>query len=80
MLTFFLSLEQFLTPEKFAEILCEDLELSATRFVPLIAESIRNQVVDFEAIHEVELPPDSIRVVINVCSHLDDEKDHMLIV
>lgn len=58
--------EQFLTPEKFAEILCEDLELSVTRFVPLIAESIRNQVVDFEAIHEVELPPDSIRVVINL--------------
>ncbi|KAJ8661483.1 hypothetical protein O0I10_002749 [Lichtheimia ornata] len=58
--------EQFLTPEKFAEILCEDLELSVARFVPLIAESIRNQVVDFEAIHEVELPPDSIRVVINL--------------
>lgn len=36
------------------------------KFVPLIAESIRSQVVDFEAIHEVELPEDSVRVVINV--------------
>lgn len=69
-----------MTPEKFAEILCEDLELSVARFVPLIAESIRNQVVDFEAIHEVELPPDSIRVVINVCIHLFYflQKDHVL--
>lgn len=55
-----------MTPEKFAEILCEDLELPMDKFVPLIAESIRSQVVDFEAIHEVELPEDSVRVVINV--------------
>ncbi|KAI9275592.1 hypothetical protein BDA99DRAFT_191053 [Phascolomyces articulosus] len=58
--------EQFLAPEKFAEILCEDLELPAVKFVPLIAESIRNQVIDFESVHEVELPSESIRVVINL--------------
>ncbi|KAF7723118.1 SWI SNF, matrix associated, actin dependent regulator of chromatin, sub b, member 1 [Apophysomyces ossiformis] len=58
--------EQFLTPEKFAEILCEDLELPTFKFVPLIAESIRTQVLDFETIHEVELPAEGIRVVINL--------------
>ncbi|KAI7849457.1 hypothetical protein BDC45DRAFT_520416 [Circinella umbellata] len=58
--------EQFLAPEKFAEILCEDLELPPARFIQLIAESIRNQVIDFEAVHEVELPSESIRVIINL--------------
>ncbi|KAL0083902.1 hypothetical protein F4703DRAFT_1602739 [Phycomyces blakesleeanus] len=58
--------EQFLTPEKFAEILCEDLELPTVKFVPPIAESIRSQVLDFEAIHEIELPSENIRVVINL--------------
>lgn len=65
-LTCLFRVEQFLTPEKFAEILCEDLELPLDKFVPPIAESIRSQVLDFEAIHEVELPAESIRVVINV--------------
>jgi SNF5 / SMARCB1 / INI1 len=58
--------EQFLTPEKFGEILCEDLELPSFKFIPLIAESIRAQVMDFESIHEVEIPDDGMRVVINV--------------
>lgn len=47
-------------------MLCEDLDLPMSRFMATIAESIRQQVVDFEAVHEVELPPNSIRVVINV--------------
>ncbi|KAG2182828.1 hypothetical protein INT44_005809 [Umbelopsis vinacea] len=58
--------EQFLTPEKFGEILCEDLELPSFKFIPLIAESIRAQVMDFESIHEVEIPDDGMRVVINL--------------
>lgn len=60
-------LEQFLTPEMFAELLCEDLYLEPSKFVKPISESIRTQVVDFEAIHEYELPPNgSHRVEINV--------------
>lgn len=52
----FVTLEQFLTPEMFAEILCEDLQLEPHKFVKPISESIRAQVIDFEAIHEYELP------------------------
>ncbi|KAI8968586.1 hypothetical protein BDF20DRAFT_897180 [Mycotypha africana] len=48
--------EQYLTPEMFAELLCEDLRLDAYKFVKPISESIRAQVVDFEAINEYELP------------------------
>ncbi|CAM0142929.1 unnamed protein product [Umbelopsis sp. WA50703] len=58
--------EQFLTPEKFGEILCEDLELPIYKYAPRIAESIRAQVQDFESIHEVEIPDDGMRVVINL--------------
>lgn len=55
-----------MTPEKFGEILCEDLELPIYKYAPRIAESIRAQVQDFESIHEVEIPDDGMRVVINV--------------
>ncbi|KAI9315734.1 hypothetical protein BX666DRAFT_347045 [Dichotomocladium elegans] len=58
--------EQFLTPEKFAQMLCDDLSLPTSKFMPLIAESIRTQVVDFETVHLVELPAENIRVVINL--------------
>jgi hypothetical protein len=51
----------------FAELLCEDLLLEPSKFVKPISESIRTQVVDFEAIHEYELPPNgNHRVEIHV--------------
>lgn len=48
-------------------MLCQDIDLDANKFVPVIAESIRQQVIDFESVHEIELPMESqTRVVINV--------------
>ncbi|CAO3642801.1 unnamed protein product [Cunninghamella echinulata] len=59
--------EQFLTPEKFGEMLCQDIDLDPSRFVPLIAESIRQQVIDFESVHEIEIPMENqTSVVINL--------------
>lgn len=58
--------EQYLTPEKFAEMLCQDLDLSPFRFVQPIADSIRSQVLDFESISQVPLPLEYTRVIINV--------------
>lgn len=64
---FLLPLEQHLTPEMFAELLCEDLSLDPSKFVKPISESIRTQVIDFEAIYEYELPSNgNQRVEINV--------------
>ena len=37
-------LEQILTPEQFAEILCEDLDLNPVHFVSAIAQSMRQQI------------------------------------
>ncbi|XP_076472854.1 SWI/SNF-related matrix-associated actin-dependent regulator of chromatin subfamily B member 1-A-like [Babylonia areolata] len=36
--------EMMITPEQFAEILCDDLDLNTVLFVPAIAQSIRQQV------------------------------------
>ncbi|KAG2236058.1 hypothetical protein INT48_008152 [Thamnidium elegans] len=55
--------EQFLTPEKFGEMLCEDLDLSTHRFVQPIADSIRAQVLDFESFTQVQLPATYTRVL-----------------
>lgn len=39
--------ETLITPEQFAEVLCEDLQLPSASFVPLVARSIRDQVEDY---------------------------------
>nr|CAB3266382.1 SWI/SNF-related matrix-associated actin-dependent regulator of chromatin subfamily B member 1-A [Phallusia mammillata] len=39
--------EQLITPEMFAEVLCDDLDLNAITFVPLIAQAIRTQIEAF---------------------------------
>lgn len=55
-----------MTPEKFGEMLCDDLELPHSRFIQPIADSIRAQVLDFESFSEVKLPSENTRVVIKV--------------
>ena len=40
----FLSIETLMTPEQFAEILCDDLDLNPINFVPAVAQVIRSQV------------------------------------
>ncbi len=41
---FFFCIEQLITPEMFAEILCDDLDLNTMAFVPAIAQAIRQQL------------------------------------
>ena len=46
-----------MTPEQFAEVLCDDLDLNAVNFIPAIASTVKQQVRDFE---ERELWIDSV--------------------
>lgn len=39
--------ESIITPEQFAEVLCDDLELNTSTFIPAIAASIRQQIEAF---------------------------------
>jgi len=39
--------EQLITPEMFSEILCDDLDINPTTFVPLVSQAIRSQIEVF---------------------------------
>lgn len=39
--------ESVITPEQFAEVLCDDLDLNPLTFVPAIAQAIRQQLEAF---------------------------------
>lgn len=39
--------ESLITPEQFAELLCDDLELPIGPFVPAIAQSIKQQMEQY---------------------------------
>lgn len=63
--------ETLITPEMFAEILCDDLELPPTSFVPAIAGAIRQQL---EASSGLEAPqqPD-LRCVLKLNIHVGNQ-------
>lgn len=56
--------ETLITPEQFAEVLCDDLDLNPLTFVPAISQSIRQQVDAF--------PPDNLL--------LDDQFDQRVVI
>jgi len=62
--------EVLITPEQFAEILCDDLDLSPTQFVPSIAATIRQQC-EKEALDEEELAElTDTRIIIKLNIHI----------
>lgn len=61
--------ETLITPEQFAEILCDDLDLNPLLFVPAIAQSIRQQTNDFPSDALLEEVNDQ-RVVIKLNIHV----------
>ena len=56
-LNILISKEQLMTPEQYAEVLCEDLDLPPLSFVPAISESIRKQL---EAAPDTFDPPETL--------------------
>lgn len=57
--------EKLMTPEMFAEILCDDLDLSPLAFVPAIASAIRQQIESYPTDTILEEQTDQ-RVIIKV--------------
>lgn len=57
--------EKLMTPEMFAEILCDDLDLSPLAFVPAIASAIRQQIDSYPTDTILEEQTDQ-RVIIKV--------------
>lgn len=59
--------EQIITPEQFAEVLCDDLDLPTAAFVTAIAHSIRQQIESFSTDSLLEEQADQ-RVILKVRS------------
>lgn len=60
--------EKLMTPEMFAEILCDDLDLNPLAFVPAIASAIRQQIESYPTDSILEDQADQ-RVIIKVFIH-----------
>ncbi|XP_045171529.2 SWI/SNF-related matrix-associated actin-dependent regulator of chromatin subfamily B member 1-like isoform X2 [Mercenaria mercenaria] len=64
--------ETLITPEMFAEILCDDLDLNPVNFVPAIAQVIRSQLEQYqnEQPEPVEETPSDQRVILKLNIHV----------
>lgn len=65
-------LESLITPEQFAEVLCDDLDLNPLPFVPAIAQSIRQQIEAFNNDNILDEQHDQ-RVIIKVDYNNSDQ-------
>ncbi|VVC38190.1 Chromatin-remodeling complex component Sfh1/SNF5,SNF5/SMARCB1/INI1 [Cinara cedri] len=61
--------ESLITPEQFAEVLCDDLDLNPLPFVPAIAQSIRQQIEAFHNDNILDEQHDQ-RVIIKLNIHV----------
>lgn len=61
--------ECLITPEQFAEVLCDDLDLNPITFVPAIAQAIKQQVDAFPTDNILENQADQ-RVIIKLNIHV----------
>ncbi|KAL7053555.1 hypothetical protein AAHC03_026410 [Spirometra sp. Aus1] len=61
--------EQMITPEQFAEILCDDLDLNPISFVPAIAQAIRQQV-EAHSVENILVGQTDTRVIIRLNIHV----------
>ncbi|KAJ3111200.1 hypothetical protein HDU96_005900 [Phlyctochytrium bullatum] len=62
-----LKVERFMTPQKFVELLCEDLNLSVATYGPIITDSIKAQLQEHMVSYQSEVPPEEdMRISINL--------------
>lgn len=62
--------EKTTSPEQFAEVLCDDLDLPSSSFIPAIAQSIRQQIDAFPNETFMEDAPPDQRVVLKLNIHV----------
>lgn len=62
--------EKTITPEQFAEVLCDDLDLPSSTFVPAVSQSIRQQIEAFPSESFMDDGPADQRVVLKVLAIL----------
>ena len=62
------TVEVLITPEQFAQVLCEDLDLHAGTFATAISQSIRQQVEQYSP-DVIPQDEEDRRVIIKVCAN-----------
>lgn len=62
--------EKTITPEQFAEVLCDDLDLPSSTFVPAVSQSIRQQIDAFPSESFMDDGPADQRVVLKLNVHV----------
>ncbi|KAJ7387169.1 SWI SNF, matrix associated, actin dependent regulator of chromatin, sub b, member 1 [Desmophyllum pertusum] len=63
--------ETLISPEVFAEVLCDDLDLPAASFVPAVVQAIRQQIKQFDTDSEITVDKQSDqRVIIKLNIHV----------
>uniref|UniRef100_H2Z2A4 Uncharacterized protein n=1 Tax=Ciona savignyi TaxID=51511 RepID=H2Z2A4_CIOSA len=62
--------EQLITPEMFAEVLCDDLDLNVLTFVPLIAQAIRTQIEAYPSESNILSDQTDQRVILKLNIHV----------
>ena len=61
--------EELITPDIFAQILCQDLDIPST-YHTQISQSIRSQIEEYAPVAEIQLPKDTdFRVIVNLSLH-----------
>ncbi|KAI9594469.1 hypothetical protein BDF19DRAFT_444922 [Syncephalis fuscata] len=58
--------EELQTPERFAEIFCDDIDLPAVQYAHTIAAMIRGQLQEYEQVEEAALEDEEARVAITL--------------
>lgn len=64
--------EEALTPEQFALITCQDLDLPVS-FTHAIVSSIRQQLSEYAAFAQVQIPGDGLHVILHLSVNLDKQ-------
>lgn len=65
-----ISTESLITPEQFAEVLCDDLDLNPVPFVPAIAIAIRHQIEAFPSEPSILEESNDQRVIVKLNVHV----------
>lgn len=69
--TTLICLEELVTPDQFANIMCLDLDIPPQVFAPQISTAIRTQIEEYAPVAEIQIPEETeMRVVLDIQLHL----------
>lgn len=66
-----MNVEELVTPDQFANIMCLDLDIPPQVFAPQISSAIRTQIEEYAPVAEIQIPEETdMRVKVDIQLHL----------